>query len=94
MDERERLPKLLELVERMTREASKDKLAEAVQVLALEVAYYRGKVGQLPTDEALSMLDISALNDDQVFWVVDALEGVAATLASIPDLSPPIETKH
>lgn len=94
MDEKQRLATLLELVERLTKEASKEKLSEAFQVMALEVAFYRSRVGSLRTDEALAMLDMTALTDEQVRWVTDALEGAAATLATIPDLNVSPELKH
>jgi len=84
----QRLLEYMKLTDRMIEDASKEKIAEAMRIFALEVAQYQKKFGLLPTDEALSLLRSENLNDEQTAWVADGLENIAATLASIPDDDP------
>ena len=44
------------LADRLIEQSSKEDLAECARLLALNLAHYQGKYGELPLDETLSML--------------------------------------
>ena len=45
------------LADRLIEQSSKEDLAECARLLALNLAHYQGKYGELPLDETLAMLD-------------------------------------
>lgn len=81
----QRMADLKRLADRLIDDASKDKVSEALRILALEIAHYQMKYGVVPLDEAIAMLATENLTSDQAGWVADSFENIAATLASIPE---------
>jgi hypothetical protein len=64
---------------------SKEDLAECARLLALNVARYQSKYGELPLDETLAMLGLAQPNDEQVeilFSGVGIFVGVLGNVVS------------
>ena|SRR5258706_10099638 len=80
-----RLAEYLKLTDKMINEASKDALAEAARMLAVQVGHYQRKFGNLPFDEAMELLESQSLDEEQAGWVADGLEVLAVAIASIKD---------
>jgi hypothetical protein len=65
------------LADMLIAQASKDQIAECARLLALNLAHYQSKYGDLPLDETLAMVDADEPNDDQ-----ENLVGVLGTVVS------------
>lgn len=80
-----RLAELTKLVERMTQEASKEAIAAAARLLAIQVGQYQRKFGALPLEEAIELLETESLSEGQAGQVADGLENLAVAIASVKD---------
>jgi len=80
-----RLAEYLKVTDKMIGEASKDALAEAARMLAIQVGHYQRKFGNLPFEEAMELLESQSLDEEQAGWVADGLELLAVAIASVKD---------
>jgi len=80
-----RLAELTKLVDRMTKEASKEALVAVARLLAIQVGQYQKKFGPLPLEEAIELLETESLSEDQAGSVADGLENLAVAIASVKD---------
>ncbi len=53
-------------------QASKEQIAECARLLALNLAHYQSKFGELPLEETLAMIDTGVPNDDQAILPLTA----------------------
>src|SRR5258705_12285851 len=79
------LAEFLKLTDKMISEASKDALAEAARMLAVQVGHYQRKFGNLPFEEVMELLESQSLDEEQAGWVADGLEVLAVSIASVKD---------
>lgn len=84
-----RLAQFSKLTDRMIDEGSKEAVALAAQVLAIQVGHYQRKFGVIPIDEAMDLLEAEGVSDEQAGWIADGLENLAVVLSSIKDEEPP-----
>lgn len=54
------------LADQLIEKSSKEDIAECARLLALNVAHYQSKFGELPLDEALAMIGMTEPNDEQL----------------------------
>ena len=87
-----RLAEYLKLTDKMIDEASKDAIAEAARMLAVQVGHYQRKFGNLPFEEAMELLESESLDEEQAGWVADGLEILAVAIASVKDDKEPPAT--
>ena len=80
-----RLAEFTKLTDKMIYEASKDALADAARMLAIQVAHYQRKFGALPLEEAMGLMEAKTLSEEQAGWVADGLENLAMAIASVKD---------
>jgi hypothetical protein len=80
-----RLAEFAKLTDKMIGEASKEALAQAARMLAIQIGHYERKFGALPLDEAMDLLEAETLSEDQAGWVADGLENLAIAIASVLD---------
>jgi hypothetical protein len=80
-----RLAELTKLVDRMTKEASREALVAAARLLAIQLGQYQRKFGTLPLEDAIELLETEALSEDQAGYVADGLENLAVAIASVKD---------
>jgi len=80
------------LADRLIEDASKDQLAECARLLALNLAHYQGKLGELPLDETLAIINATEPNDEQAVLLRDGMEVLVGVLGSV--LSGIGEEKH
>lgn len=85
----ERLVVFSKLTDRMINDASKDTVAMAATVLAIQIGHYQRKYGVIPIDEAMDLLESEGLSEDESSWVADGLENLAVVLSSIKEDEPP-----
>lgn len=87
-----RLAEFIKLTDRMIADASKDALAEAARMLAIQVCHYQRKYGIMPFEEAMELLETQSLDEEQAGWVADGLEMLAVAIASVKDDAEPPAT--
>jgi hypothetical protein len=80
-----RLTEFTKLTDKMINEASKDALADTARMLAIQVAHYQRKFGNLPLEDSIALLETKALSEDQAGWIADGLENLAIAIASVKD---------
>jgi len=62
---------------------SKDDLAECARLLALNVAHYQSKYGELPLDEKLAMIGMTKPNEEQLQLMTDGMEILVGVLGNV-----------
>ncbi len=73
-------------------QASKEQLAECARLLALNLAHYQGRFGEIPLEDTLAILDAIELNDEQEALLRDGMEILVGLLGGV--LSGLGEEKH
>ena len=63
--------------------ASKDQIAECARLLALNLAHYQSKFGDLPLEETLAMIDAGVPNDDQAKLLAHGMENLVGVLGAV-----------
>lgn len=71
------------LADQLTEKVSKEELAECARLLAMNVAHYQNKYGELPLDENLAMIDMIKPNDDQIQLLTDGMEILVGVLGNV-----------
>lgn len=71
------------LVDQLVEKASKHDIAETAKLLALNLAHYKMKYGELPLDETLAMIDIDKPNAEQTKMLVNGMVNFVGVLGNI-----------
>ena len=74
-------------------DASKDELAEAARILALNLAQYQAKYGELPSEEYVALSSAETLTPETAKTLGDGMEilvGVLGTLAGEDEQDNPV----
>lgn len=64
-------------------QATKYQLAECAQLLAMNLAHYQGKYGEIPLEETLAALEASVPNDEQAKMLADGMEIFVGLLGNV-----------
>lgn len=80
------------LADRLIADASKEQLAECARLLALNLAHYQGKYGEIPLDDTLAVLDATEPNEEQALMLRNGMEILVGLLGVV--LSGLGEEKH
>ncbi|MFZ1546067.1 MAG: hypothetical protein WAT12_03065 [Candidatus Nitrotoga sp.] len=71
------------LADQLIEKASKEDIAETAKLLALNLAHYKMKYGELPLDETLAMIDIDKPNAEQTIMLVNGMENFIGVLGNV-----------
>ena len=71
------------LADRLIDQSSKDELAECARLLAVNLAHYQGKYGELPLAETLAMLEATEPNEAQIEMLVRGMETLVGLLGNV-----------
>lgn len=71
------------LADKLIEKVSKEDLAECARLLALNIAHYQSKYGELPLDETLSMLGMPQPNDEQIEILSSGMEIFVGVLGNV-----------
>lgn len=71
------------LADRLIEKATKEQLAECARLLALKVAHYQGKFGEVPLEETLAMLDAEEPSDEQAQLLIIGMENLVGVLGTV-----------
>lgn len=80
------------LADMLVEQASKEQLAECARLLALNLAHYQGRFGEIPLEDTLAILDATEPNDEQAVLLRDGMEILMGLLSGV--LSGLGEEKH
>ncbi len=64
-------------------QASKEQVAECARLLALNLAHYKMRYGELPLDETLAMADAVEPNDEQAVMLANGMESLVGVLGAV-----------
>ena len=73
-------------------QVSKEQLAECARLLALNLAHYQGRFGEIPLEDNLAVLNTTEPNDEQEVLLRDGMEILVGLLGNV--LSGLGEEKH
>ncbi len=71
------------LADMLIAQASKEQVAECARLLALNVAHYQMKYGDLPLEDTLAMIDADEPNDDQAKMLAHGMENLVGVLGTV-----------
>lgn len=71
------------LADLLIEKVSKEDVAECARLLALNVAHYQMKYGELPLDEKLAMIGMTQPNEEQIQLITDGLEILVGVLGNV-----------
>jgi len=71
------------LADQLIEKVSKDDLAECARLLALNVAHYESKYGELPLDETIAMIGMVKPNEEQLQLMTDGMEILVGVLGNV-----------
>jgi hypothetical protein len=80
------------LADILIEQAGKEQLAQCARLLALNLAHYQGKFGEMPLEDTLAILDAIEPNDEQEVLLRDGMEILVGLLGGV--LSGLGEEKH
>jgi hypothetical protein len=78
-----KLQQYLQLVDNLVELADKKELAECARLLAMNIAHYKMKYGELPLEEPFAVTYAEELNDRQRELVIDGMDIMAGVLVSV-----------
>lgn len=78
-----KLEQYMSLVDRLVQLADKEDLAECARLLAMNVAHYEMKYGDLPLQDRLAMTYADEISDQQDILVTKGMETMAGILGSV-----------
>lgn len=71
------------LADQLIEKVSKDDLAECARLMALNVAHYQSKYGELPLSETLAMINTDRPNQEQIKMLTDGMEIFVGVLGNV-----------
>lgn len=71
------------LADQLIEKVNKKDLAECARLMALNVAHYQSKFGELPLDETLAMINMDEPNEEQLQILTDGMEIFFAVLSNV-----------
>lgn len=80
------------LADALIENASREQLAECARLLALNLAHYQGKFGEMPLEATLAAFDATEPNEEQAVMLRDGMEILVGVLGGV--LSGLGEEKH
>jgi hypothetical protein len=72
-----------QLADRLIEQATKEQLAEAARLLALNAAHHQIRHDDLPPDETLAVLDAAMLTEEQLKLLERGMENLVGVLGNI-----------
>ena len=70
-------------LDKMIAESTKEDLAECARLLALNVAHYKAKYGELPLGEHQAMLEANDIDEDLATFLASGMLEMTMTLATV-----------
>lgn len=71
------------LADQLIEKVSKEDLAECARLLAMNVAHYQNKYGELPLEETIAMIGMTKPNEEQIQLLNDGMEILVGVLENV-----------
>lgn len=71
------------LADHLIEKSSKKDIADTARLLALNVAHYQAKYGELPLDETLALINMDKPNEAQLQLMGEGMEILVGVLGSV-----------
>jgi hypothetical protein len=71
------------LADLLIEQVSKEEIAECSRLLAMNVAHYQSKYGELPLEEKLAMIGMTKPNEEQIQLMTDGMEILVGVLGNV-----------
>ncbi|MDZ7594576.1 MAG: hypothetical protein U0932_07990 [Thiobacillus sp.] len=71
------------LADILIEQASKEQLAECARLLALNLAHYQGRFGEIPLEDTVALLDATEPNAEQAVLLRDGMEILVGLLGGV-----------
>ena len=71
------------LADMLIDQADKEQVAECARLLALNLAHYQGKVGEISLDETLAVLNADEPNEAQARLLADGMQNLGGVLGNV-----------
>jgi hypothetical protein len=81
----------LNVSDQLIGQSSKELVAETARVLALMVASYQAKYGEVPVEESLRLLRVESLNDEDAQMLANGFETLIGVLGALREEQTPDE---
>jgi len=79
----DRFDQLYRLADKLLAQADREALAEAARILALNLAQYQAKYGELPAEEYVSLTAVDHLTPELARTLADGMENLIGVLGSL-----------
>jgi len=83
MPDLQKLQQYMILVDQLVEVAEKEDIAECARLLAMNVAHYKRRYGELPLEDQLSMIVTDDINDQQAELGIDGMETLAGMMGTV-----------
>jgi len=83
MPDLQKLQQYMILVDQLVEVTEKEDIAECARLLAMNVAHYKRRYGELPLEDHLSMIVTDDINDEQAELVIDGMETLVGMLGTV-----------
>jgi len=90
----DRFEHLYRLADRLLAEAEREVLAETARILAMNLAQYQAKYGELPADEYVSLVAVDHLTPQLAKTIADGMETLIGVLAHLTGYADPDAETH
>jgi hypothetical protein len=77
------LKQYYKLADQLIEKVSKEEIAECARLLALNVAHYQSKYGELPLDEMLAKIGMTKPNEEQIQLLINGTEILVGVLGNV-----------
>jgi hypothetical protein len=71
------------LADLLISKATKEQVAECARLLALNLAHYQSKYGDLPLEETLVVINTNEPNEEQVRFLANGMENLVGVLGTV-----------
>ena len=89
MSELDTFQKYNALADQLVNAASKEQLAECARILALNVAHYKARFGEAPTDDLTATLHGGKITDETAAILGSGMENLVGVLGTVMGLDQP-----
>ena len=83
MSDQSTLKQYYKLADQLITKVSKEDLAECAQLLAMNLAHYKSKYGELPLDEKLALIGMHKPNEEQIQLMTDGMDIFVGVLGNV-----------
>ena len=91
MPDLQKLQQYMILVDNLVEVAEKEDIAECARLLAMNVAHYKKRYGELPLEDQLSMRTADEINEQQAELVIEGMETLVGMLGTVLELNEKVE---